>query len=481
MPTPFDSVYEILAKEIVYGFNNPQFTQEVNQFLGVSGYQIDQTFIDPATGFQALGLISIAPNRPPVLLFRGTDELIDDIANADPRGIGFNQFSANQDAIATWLNKFSAAPLKPDLVGHSMGGALAQTFASQFVGQYGNVVTFNSPGVDNDTVKAFQDRSGNAQTVTHYIVNGDLVSLGGEGFIPGAVVLQSYTENEINPIFALDKHREINRLLLTPPEGYSQTTIPVETLSSGTFNFNQDPDFAEFFAAYQAVQPDIAATLTSRATVEALRISPGFSFLGLILGARALLAPDLSNFLLGNASNNTANGRGGADRIFGEGGDDILEGGSGNDQVSGGDGNDRLFGNAGNDLLIGGLGSDRLVGGDDRDVLIGVNPEVPNAGQGEIDRLKGGSSKDRFVLGDSTRAYYNDGRRRTLGNQDFALILDFERGDRIQLHGSIGDYRLETIGQRTRILLETGRQDELIGAVQGVSDLGLIQRSFRFV
>jgi serralysin len=184
--TPLDPIYEILAKEVVYGFDRPEASLAVNGFLALSGYTIDQVFNDPTTGFQAIGLVSTTPTKPPVLVFRGVDALNDDPASADARGVGFSQFAANRTAIAAWLAKFNDAPLKPDLVGHSMGGAIAQIAAADFTEQIGNnITTFNAPGVNTTTVTQFQQK-GIAKTINHYIVNGDLVSLGGQDSLPAA-------------------------------------------------------------------------------------------------------------------------------------------------------------------------------------------------------------------------------------------------------------------------------------------------------
>ena len=56
--TPLDPIYEIFAKEVINGFDKPEFSPVVNAFLTFSGYKIDQVFNDPTTGFQALGLTS---------------------------------------------------------------------------------------------------------------------------------------------------------------------------------------------------------------------------------------------------------------------------------------------------------------------------------------------------------------------------------------------------------------------------------------
>ncbi|MCA1323196.1 calcium-binding protein [Herbaspirillum sp. alder98] len=62
--------------------------------------------------------------------------------------------------------------------------------------------------------------------------------------------------------------------------------------------------------------------------------------------------------LIGYASADWIEGRGGDDVIEGRGGNDLLYGGEGNDVLDGGAGHDALYGGAGNDRLVGGAGSD---------------------------------------------------------------------------------------------------------------------------
>ena len=39
--TPLDPIYEIFAKEVINGFDKPEFSPVVNAFLTFSGYKID--------------------------------------------------------------------------------------------------------------------------------------------------------------------------------------------------------------------------------------------------------------------------------------------------------------------------------------------------------------------------------------------------------------------------------------------------------
>ncbi|WAL61435.1 calcium-binding protein [Thermocoleostomius sinensis] len=201
----------------------------------------------------------------------------------------------------------------------------------------------------------------------------------------------------------------------------------------------------------------------------------------------------------------------GDDRGFGDGGDDYIILGSGNDTMSGGagndrlgtreirvppgfmdeSGNDRLDGGTGNDTLNGGVDRDTLIGGrgndilygdDDSDVLTGVDPTSATPGRGEQDVLFGElapeadyewQSPDRFILGNRTSVFYNDGRKDTRGNGDYAVIRDFDltAGDRIQLKGSARDYSLgvSTIDPTATAIFYTAGQltPELIGLVHG--------------
>lgn len=208
------------------------------------------------------------------------------------------------------------------------------------------------------------------------------------------------------------------------------------------------------------------------------------------------------------AGNDTVNGGDGNDTLLGandndvlngEAGDDRLLGGSGNDEINGGENNDYLSGQAGTDLLNGGSGNDKLIGGTNNDILLGGNDrdtlsgqdgddvltgnsgndnlsggngndtllgtDATAAGVGEGDTLRGDAGSDRFVLGDSTQAYY-------LGNSnlDRAIVADFTLGeDRIQLHGSAAEYQLREANGHTQIR----SSGDLVAIVQNSTGLNL--------
>ena len=211
--------------------------------------------------------------------------------------------------------------------------------------------------------------------------------------------------------------------------------------------------------------------------------------------------------LEGGNGNDLLSGGTGIDELFGQGDDDILIGGQGNDFLNGGDGNDQLFGHSNGDVLIdsqgydfgsdtleGGNGNDLLNGNADNDILIGVNSSTALPGLGdEIDTLTGGTGADQFRLGDSASVYYDDLSALTAGLNNYALITDFNpnEGDRVQLHGSSTDYRLDVspTGLPTGIAIYklappstgTAVEDELISVVQSNTNLSLDANYFSFV
>ncbi|MEH2434205.1 MAG: DVUA0089 family protein [Nostoc sp.] len=104
-------------------------------------------------------------------------------------------------------------------------------------------------------------------------------------------------------------------------------------------------------------------------------------------------------------------------------------------------------------------------------------------GLGEIDTLTGGAGADRFILGDFIDVFYDDNNIANPGFGDFAIITDFNSTqDQIQLKGSLLDYRLEVVGNNTRIFLDKpeAEPDEIIGVVQGRNNLILDSDDFLF-
>lgn len=423
------AVYETLAKRLVYIDDNPQLQAVVQSGLTATGYRVDRTFDDPVTGFHAIGLISTTPDKPPVLVFRGSDSLTDDVANADKRGIGFNQFEANKPALGNWLTQISQDTTKnlnrlpPDLLGHSLGGALTQLVATEFTSAIGDIVTFNSPGIAQSTVNIFKQKGGVGKKVNHYIVSGDFVSLGGEAFLPGKVFLETYTNPIINPLLVLDKHTT-SGLLTTPPPGLVQTEISVDQLNRPDFTF-KDSDYLELLAALDSALPQLGTALQSRSTLEQLRTAPGTSFFGNIIAMQTALDLSQPNYLLGDDANNTALGLAGDDIIISNGGNDTLSGNQGNDTLSGGTGNDQLFGGKGNDTLNGGEGDDTLVGGLGTDLLIGgTGRDIFLLGAGAGSDIISDFQKGEDLIGLTRGLTFNQLRINPTGNSTLIAVAN---------------------------------------------------------
>ncbi len=169
-----------------------------------------------------------------------------------------------------------------------------------------------------------------------------------------------------------------------------------------------------------------------------------------------------ADFISGGDGQDTLYGENDDDILQGNLGNDFLDGGAGNDSLAGGDGNDILYGFSGNDILNGDQGSDTLQGGDgsdtlyggtDNDVLSGLNGNdildgagndteaSGSVGSQSIDILIGGIGNDKFVLGNASSAYYDDGNALSTGTSDYAVIKDLNRlKDKIQVYGSVSDY-----------------------------------------
>ncbi|MEM9448312.1 MAG: Calx-beta domain-containing protein [Cyanobacteria bacterium P01_E01_bin.6] len=164
--------------------------------------------------------------------------------------------------------------------------------------------------------------------------------------------------------------------------------------------------------------------------------------------------------------------------------DDNFGGGPNTPILRGTNRKDRLTGTKADETLIGMGKNDtiRAKGGDD--ILIGVSPNNRRPGKNERDKLMGNGGNDLYVLGNEDSVFYDDGRRRSAGLRDYALIKGFnKRQDTIQLHGDKSDYVLGSAprGKGVGLFLE-GREDELIAVIRGKTEnLRLNSNVFEFV
>ena len=142
-------------------------------------------------------------------------------------------------------------------------------------------------------------------------------------------------------------------------------------------------------------------------------------------------------------------------------------------------------------------GRDQITGTIADETLSGVPLGSLLKGRGTIDQLIGGGGNDRFLLGDASGRFYDDGDNATSGSTDYAFIKDFAAGDLIQLAGRASDYILGTArvegftgtaiyarNPLKPVSARVGPTDEWIGFVQSIdnSPLNLANASqFSFV
>jgi hypothetical protein len=138
-----------------------------------------------------------------------------------------------------------------------------------------------------------------------------------------------------------------------------------------------------------------------------------------------------------------------------------------------------LYGTAGSDTIAGTTGAEKIMG---------IPADGNTLGLGTVDILVGGGGHDVFVLGDARGRFYDDGKGKTAGTSDYALIKGFDGDDQIQLFGNRFDYFLS----RTSLNGVTGLgiyhdsnasgqfdvRDELIALLEGVQSISAGQLTF---
>ena len=112
------------------------------------------------------------------------------VGDAAPVGVGYNPFEQNAALIGHVVAGAHAhGPLI--MVGHSLGGAIAQLAAARFVDQVARCVTFQSPGIDRADVERVQRFNAahpdHPMRSHHYRIDGDVVPTSGEADLPGEI------------------------------------------------------------------------------------------------------------------------------------------------------------------------------------------------------------------------------------------------------------------------------------------------------
>ncbi len=190
---------------------NPEATSFIDRF----GYDVHNAqTIEGQGGFVMMYLPSkVDTGLPPIVSFRGTEgptAARDWNSNLCYLYPGQNQFNQNRDTIEQLLNLADQPAI---VIGHSLGGALAQRTAIEFGDRVGNLVTFQAPGVLPEGVHNGEG-SESTPVTTHYIAENDVVDRAGMQHTSGETINIAESIGPLaahGPIFssnAFNQHRE---------------------------------------------------------------------------------------------------------------------------------------------------------------------------------------------------------------------------------------------------------------------------------
>ena len=181
-----------------------------------------------------------------------------------------------------------------DIVGHSLGGALAQWVAAAYTrlgNSIGRVVTFNSPGISASYARLFKAKL--AMGVTDYITSGDIVSMAGQAYIYGQYFLASFNSETdlelplLSGIAQWELAKHTSRVLTAADGGTLPADVqidpnphPTSDLNSRVFVYS-DPEYSDMLSTFRtalyALKPfgllylNIPTALTARWRTEANR------------------------------------------------------------------------------------------------------------------------------------------------------------------------------------------------------------------
>jgi hypothetical protein len=340
-----DSVYENLVKD------------EKIPVLGVT-YTVKEFYSDPITDLQ-MALLQSGNNY--VVAFRGTYSWADAGTDFGMFGASFNSYLADQfiparTMLFQWRDdpKYKLSISNTTIVGHSLGGSLAQYFGAKTGFE---TLTYNAYGVGHET-------SGGSN-ITNYVTMHDPVSsLPRSKMIGNTFMLQD--EN----LYAMGGH--------------------------GLSNFTSESNWVRGYSRVNAPQDiDVIDGIGSSGLDSAYELA-----LMAIEGRRfAMINGSMDDVILGGEINNVLIGGGGNDTLYGMGGSDVLQGGKGNDTLVGGysDKDDGV--------------ADTLKGGQDFDTYIAGNTDniTDSDGSGAVylggEHLDGGDKKVIKHIGVTTTNY----------------------------------------------------------------------------
>ena len=199
-------LYEYVAHHVAYNRNFSGQGQG-GEILRRGGYDPDHIqWLQGRNGLQACLIFPLSRGDSndlrPILGIRGTEtsDARTIAVDFDIEQVGHSQYFNNRERIQQFLNQIEG---QVDIVGHSLGGAVAQIIASFHGPKLRRVVTFQSPGISRTTLERYNRIAEEQQPeIIHHIAAHDVVDLAGEANLPGDI----YEHQLGNDVSALEAH-----------------------------------------------------------------------------------------------------------------------------------------------------------------------------------------------------------------------------------------------------------------------------------
>jgi len=214
--------YHVIMEQLAHRFAynnqnlNPEQMAKLDSGLAGIGYKRIRVIESSDTGFQAVLFEPVLESAPvkagykaelgldgmsepaleglhTVVAFRGTCNLKGLLDDADPTGIGTYQFAMHEAEIRDLLAQAnSLGHGRPDVTGHSLGGALAQLATASYGDMIQDIITFQSPGLNANEANSVDPEE---HASTHYRMAGDIVPTAGDNVTSGQIVRFSQEES----------------------------------------------------------------------------------------------------------------------------------------------------------------------------------------------------------------------------------------------------------------------------------------------
>ncbi len=275
---------EYLSKTWVYE-NGHNINDKVKNADGEeSNYSVTNIFKDGSGRIYAIAIKREASgdqSEESILVCRAPGDPLDTLADTNVNGIGYGLYQGQASALKNWARTASTTG-NVSVTGHSMGGTLAQWLAVDLSREgvsLSEVETFNATGISKSAADQFIQGS---TKVTHHIVDGDFVSMGGEAFINGTNYIYSVHGSNIT-----DKHKLSLDDLSVKYGDITKETITTDILNDDWFYFEDDSCFELLSQASNNQSIVDIGGIFIRATAEMLRKQSGNSIYSTLIAAQS--------------------------------------------------------------------------------------------------------------------------------------------------------------------------------------------------